>query len=66
LSEFAPEELETIRLIDQRQTQLLEDLDLLNARIVALLEQLSPAREQANETEGEPTVTASESLESAA
>jgi hypothetical protein len=44
LSNFAPAEVETIRLIDQRQTQLLEDIDLLNARILALLEEYNPSK----------------------
>ena len=43
LSEFAlsqsnPCEVETIRIIDQRQTQVLEDLERLNQRILDIIE----------------------------
>lgn len=39
MSLFSPEELEAIRLIDQRQNQLLDDLDALNARILGILKE---------------------------
>ena len=69
MSNFAPAEVETIRLIDQRQTQLLEDMDLLNARILALLEEYNPSK--ANEEaeagdDGSGKTTPSAPLESAA
>lgn len=42
-----PTDLETIRLIDLRQNQLLEDLDQLNQRIVDIIEAHGANRNEA-------------------
>ena len=38
LSDQPPNDVETIRLIDQRQNQVLEDLEQLNQRILDIIE----------------------------
>lgn len=77
VSLFSPEELEAIRLIDQRQNQLLDDLDALNSRILGILKEHGFAGEsESGEKDGQTglpqfrvpgsALTGNDELESAA
>ena len=53
LSQANPCELETIRMIDQRQTQVLDDLDRLNQRILDIIELYTASRPPAGRDRSE-------------
>ncbi len=57
LSESTDNDLETIRLIDQRQNQVLEDLDTLNQRILDIIDLYNAGRQDTLQTDGDGAST---------
>lgn len=57
LSESTDNDLETIRLIDQRQNQVLEDLDTLNQRILDIIDLYNASRQDTLQTDGDGAST---------